>query len=376
MRLLEKEANQRFADARGLLDALERADIEEARTEPPPAAGRARPLGTPLLRTGRDSSALLSPEDGSTDDKASHPAFVWMDRWTRSVSKVWTAARTLATRLPESVRTLVPVVRGWPGSRIALVLGMPVVIFLGVILALSPRRPTAPSPAIDGGVAVPSEQPFLRRLLPPPTASPDVLAAAVASGPSAVEELTAKYPQDPAVWRAAVKARSSQKHPVEAMEAVSKLVGFGEKAADDEDVRDAILSALQGEKDGADAALALLEGSLGAVGADWLYDFSNQRLNNPKLSARLKQSISKADVRSHASPGLQVVLELRAAKGCEAKKALLPKVKEQGDHRAAVLLRPLFDNRGCGFLGLADCWSCLRRDGALSSALAAIEERK
>ena len=32
--------------------------------------------------------------------------------------------------------------------------------------------------------------------------------------------------------------------------------------------------------------------------------------------------------------------------------------------------------KGCGFLGLGDCWSCLRSDNALGATIAAIEERK
>jgi hypothetical protein len=31
--------------------------------------------------------------------------------------------------------------------------------------------------------------------------------------------------------------------------------------------------------------------------------------------------------------------------------------------------------KGCGFLGLGDCYGCMRRDGALAAAIAAIEER-
>jgi hypothetical protein len=53
----------------------------------------------------------------------------------------------------------------------------------------------------------------------------------------------------------------------------------------------------------------------------------------------------------------------------------VPRAKEHGDSRVLGTLRSLNVPRGCGFLGLGDCWSCMRRDNALGAAIAAIEDR-
>jgi hypothetical protein len=75
------------------------------------------------------------------------------------------------------------------------------------------------------------------------------------------------------------------------------------------------------------------------------------------------------------SPALAVAWDLKNAAGCDAKRGLLPRAKQHGDARALSLLRSMQATRGCGFLGLTDCWSCLHRDGNLAATIDAIEER-
>jgi hypothetical protein len=91
--------------------------------------------------------------------------------------------------------------------------------------------------------------------------------------------------------------------------------------------------------------------------------------------ARIKQALVKPEVKARMSAALALVIEFRAASNCEAKKALLGRVKDQGDGRLLSALRTLQAPKGCGFLGLGDCWTCMRRDNALGAAIAAIEER-
>ncbi|HEX9297263.1 MAG TPA: hypothetical protein VF881_15585, partial [Polyangiaceae bacterium] len=74
-------------------------------------------------------------------------------------------------------------------------------------------------------------------------------------------------------------------------------------------------------------------------------------------------------------PALMVLVDLRSANSCEAKKALLPRAKENGDERVLPVLRKLQNAQGCGFLGLSECWGCLHRDNALGTTIEAIEER-
>jgi hypothetical protein len=81
-------------------------------------------------------------------------------------------------------------------------------------------------------------------------------------------------------------------------------------------------------------------------------------------------------VRAQASAAVNVALQLREARGCEAAKDILPRAKADGDLRALLPLRRLEKETGCGFLGLEDCFPCLRGDPAVADAIAAVQERK
>lgn len=86
-------------------------------------------------------------------------------------------------------------------------------------------------------------------------------------------------------------------------------------------------------------------------------------------------SPAKPKVRAHAPSGAYVLIELRAAKTCEAKAALLSRARDHGDARALAELRALTKKTGCGRRGAHDCWPCLRDDGALEAAIRQIARR-
>jgi serine/threonine-protein kinase len=117
---------------------------------------------------------------------------------------------------------------------------------------------------------------------------------------------------------------------------------------------------------------------LGAGGADLLYEvYDGKRTSNAALSKQAKALLDSEVVQQRASAALKVALELPKAKseGCGAVKKLLPRVQESGDSRVASLLTRLADRRGCGFLGLRDCFACLRAGKDLANAQKAVAER-
>ena len=121
-------------------------------------------------------------------------------------------------------------------------------------------------------------------------------------------------------------------------------------------------------------------GVLGAGGADLLYDvYDSNRTTNATLSKQAKALLDTDAVQASQSPALKVALELTKAKteGCPAVKKLLPRVLESGDGRAVPQLTRLAEKRGCGFLGLRDCFPCLRAANGkeLAAALKASAER-
>jgi eukaryotic-like serine/threonine-protein kinase len=358
-RMLDKEAANRFQDAREILDAIENGRMGEARTEAP--MGRLNLTPTPGAARYRASLASVPRAQVSSAD--------WVPgagRFAEKRAQMTAWVRGAREKLPGALARVPP---------LGLIAGAAVAMLLLLLVSFailgSSSRSTVSS--TDGSAAPPP--PLFKKLFVPATAPPEVLATASTQGTTALEELSTRFPEDPAVWRALVRSYTKDKRGADAMRAVGKLVGLNERAADDEDVVDAVTAAAQGPAEASDAAFAMMEGGLGTKGPDLLYDLSTTKGLSPRTLARVKQALAKSDVKGRMSPALSVAIELRGASGCEAKRAVLPRAKEQGDARVLGSLRTLQSPRGCGFLGLGDCWGCMRRDNVLGATIAAIEER-
>jgi len=142
-------------------------------------------------------------------------------------------------------------------------------------------------------------------------------------------------------------------------------------AVDDEMLRalDSLLDSP--DPDVADGALAILEGPLGARGVDLIIEKAEQ--SKPGAArARYQRSLKKPDVRAHASPAALVVLDLRDAKTCPERRALLARARTTGDARALAVLMTYRRTRGCGFLGTGDCYGCMRGTTELEDSIAAL----
>jgi eukaryotic-like serine/threonine-protein kinase len=130
------------------------------------------------------------------------------------------------------------------------------------------------------------------------------------------------------------------------------------------DSNDVLADLRRGLADPKNEQLALeVAGVLGAGGADFLYDvYDDNRTSNATLSKQAKALLDSEAVQAQASAALKVALELPEAKkdSCQAVKKLLPRVQESGDARVTPTVTRLADRRGCGFLGLRDCFGCLR----------------
>jgi serine/threonine-protein kinase len=357
-RMLDKEAAHRFQDAREILEAIENGRMGEAKTEAP--MGRLALTPTPASARYRASlasvprTAVGSGDFGGSSLLAEKRA--QMMAWVRGARE----------KLPGALARV---------PTIALIGGAAAIMLL-LLLASFAVLGGAPSagPAANGS-AEPASTPLLKKLFVPPTAPADQLAAATLQGTAALEELSTRFSEDPAVWRALVRSYTKEKRGADAMRAVVKLVALSDRAVDDDDVVEAITSAAQGPAESSDAAFTMMESGLGTKGPDILYDLSTTKGLTPRTASRVKQTLAKPEVKSRMSPALAVAIDVKNASGCEAKRALLPRAKEQGDSRVLGSLRAYLAPRGCGFLGLGDCWSCMRRDNALGSTIAAIEER-
>ena len=141
------------------------------------------------------------------------------------------------------------------------------------------------------------------------------------------------------------------------------------------DLRLAVVDAQASE-----AALKFAATGLGSSGVDVVYDVWESSKSVPSRAPLAKQARAYLDddaVRAKASPALKVLLELGKAQkeGCASVKRWLARASTEGDARVVPALKRFDDRRGCGFLGLADCYSCLRAGKDLSSAADSVAAR-
>jgi hypothetical protein len=199
---------------------------------------------------------------------------------------------------------------------------------------------------------------------------------AAAAGSSELERLAAKAPSDSRIQHALVVAYVHEDKNVDAMRALGKWAEADPAAGKSPDAENAVLAAATGTPSDLDAAIAVMEGPLGADGVDLMLDLQAKPGMANATKTRLNQSLAKPEVRSQASPAASLALDIKAAKTCDARYALLERAKSEGDARVLAVLKPMEQKSGCGFLGRRDCWSCMRKDEALGDAISAIEKRK
>ena len=126
-------------------------------------------------------------------------------------------------------------------------------------------------------------------------------------------------------------------------------------------------------------ALELAATAFGASGADLLYDVANDRALGKSASAvRARELLQEERVRKAMSPALSAAVRLAAAvkaPRCNEIKKLLGELAPAFDQRALANLNRFSERRGCGLLGLGDCYSCLRSGRELKSAIEAAKAR-
>jgi hypothetical protein len=123
-----------------------------------------------------------------------------------------------------------------------------------------------------------------------------------------------------------------------------------------------------------DRALELVATRLGAPGVDLLFDVWLSTNEKTPATRAAKNWLDSDAVRAAASPAAKLAFAVREAKGCNAFRELLPRARADADERSLRSLERLRAKSGCGFLGLEDCYSCLRWDG-LEPTLSAVRAR-
>ena len=115
------------------------------------------------------------------------------------------------------------------------------------------------------------------------------------------------------------------------------------------------------------------------LGADLIYAVYKNNSGTAGMTAVVayaKKLTQKDEFEKHASQALQVALELDRARVCSDYKELLPRATEFADSRSEKKLKSLNGTRGCGFLGVLDCYPCLRSGSELKDAIDAAGKRE
>jgi serine/threonine-protein kinase len=365
--LLEKDSKKRHANARALIDAIDAAGaasgIDVGGT---PSTLPAQPNG------GRASNDLAAPPDRgpgwSSDDAFAHTKLGLVA--SPNVTTAAGAPAPFFLRLDAAWKNLAsrPLLYG-------LAAVIPLALMVVVVVAVLALR--GPKPARDVA-KLPTTDAKTEPAKAPTDAPPDRVSAAVTLGPEAIEALCKEYPQDTALLQKLAIAYGMAGKSSDAMRTARALLAADAAAAnDDELVQLVATTAARSQGDADDDAFALLEGPLGARGVDVLIELTAKGAGKEirDLRARATKSLAKPDVRAHASTAASVLIDMRAAQSCTAKRELLGRAKESGDARLVPVLKPLEKKNGCGLLGRRDCWSCLRSGTSLDEAIAAAGTR-
>ena len=363
MKLLEKDPDARFGTVEELIVAIDA--LLGAAVFPPDStvlgvssARNAAPPSEPMSAAAQ--SAPMAPT------VASRPlAFDRIEPARRAMVLATKRLSALATRTVggESIRLFGRDVPLWLAG-----LGAGAVI-MAITLGVSVFKTNAPLP-----VAV-------RHLVEAATPAKDwgkVRALAAQGDHAAMAELVAipekeRMAED---WLALARGHAALAQTRSALQAFRRAVLLDKELAKDPAMLKVVRRAVEDDETQR-LALDLAADRLGEPGADILFEVSTTKATPKNDAPQMARALlDKEEVRGHASKALAVALELRHTTRCDEAKRLLPGAIENADERSVRPLTAFSSRRGCGFLGLSDCFSCLRKGDDLSSALAAAQSRK
>jgi serine/threonine protein kinase len=361
IRMLAKEATQRYVDAKELVEVLDSIWQPEWGSLPGPGSQvnpRASQLGLAPLRTGNPLPVPL----GSAPTQVAIPSSSLEILGHRS------PIQKLTAKLKENPK---PLIFG----------GLVLSAFFGVMFLKGAfDRTTHDRSTIDdaGNVVIVT---MLDAQVVSPALDAQVTAAIelVDKGDygTAISQLTALETQAPDradIHRALERAYEATQDTPMALQELKLLFATDPATTSDQKletyVRNAALVPATQE-----AAFAIMATGMGTDGPDAIYNTAYVLTGYPGPSEHARRLLSKPEVRAKAGAPLLVTLDLRNAGKCDAKKALLPRASADGDNYTLSVLKQYQVTKGCGFLNQRDCWSCMHKDGSLSSTIRDIEAR-
>jgi serine/threonine-protein kinase len=386
MKLLQRESSERYQSAGEVVEVINRLlapipgrgiyrfTLPEGSPSNPPPPEEAQALRDAITVSSKPKQPLVPapvPMDllaslgaaPSSAEPESEPALGFDAKLAKLRGKLPPGAAKLVEKV--SSRALFG---GVAALGLLIVVGALALVFSGGSSVETPGPTAGPSSSGLAGVerAPAKEGPFAR---------PDELAEIKSEDPKAYEALLEKYPKDPHIAVQMARDMAAKKNYPGAVGAVGRALSIDAATQNDAHVASLVFQTAQ-VKSSSDAAFALMEGAMGARGADIAYDLVTTPNVRPWVQSRAETFLQSSGFEKVATPGLHAIVKLRYSGGCDEKKALLPELKKSSDERALFELVPLQDKAGCGARKKDDCYPCLRTSNDLGDTIAAVRARK
>ncbi|HEX4513609.1 MAG TPA: hypothetical protein VH054_08740, partial [Polyangiaceae bacterium] len=342
-KLLAKDPKDRIQEARETIEAFDLLV-----TPPPPGA-----VSSGLLPAPQVSRPSLPSVSGQ-----------------HQVSPTLISFKAQAQMIASDVQRVVP-------PKVLLASGIALAVLLslaGLVVLVVMVRGSPSSVAADGGVELPKPSAKLERQLE--AAQAELSAAHWDAAIVQARAIATDNPTRPEPQRILFQAHAGKGDTKDALADAAQWLALDPNAQRDTQLTGVVKAAAASKEDEVGAFGLLESGKMGATGADILYDMAYGSGQPQAISSHAKKSLAHGDAARNASPALQVAIDLRAAKDCDSKKELLAQAGANGDARALAIIETYANKGGCGFLGMRDCYGCMRKDDTLEKATAAIKSRQ
>jgi eukaryotic-like serine/threonine-protein kinase len=356
-RMLSVEREQRFVSSTAVVEAIEALQLS---LQPNQLIRGSRPdasAGLAALGDGPPSSRSCSRPTW-VPPSARDPLLFEPDsarespQWTRWVARFMPGrlARVVSERTPRVVARLMRASR----LRIALLLALIGGLLVG-ILGMTVGRAIIVSKR--GGR---------------PSQSDGAKPRAV--GIAALATLAQHFPKEPRVIVELAKVQFAGGNHSGSVSSVAQALAIDATIAGDAGAASLLWKAVQ-KRECTESAFGLLEGPMGARGADILYDLANTERVRSDIRARALNYFASGQYRARSHPALVVLIGLKSANDCGERQRLVEQASNVGDERFLPVLTALRQRAGCGADGLSDCNPCLRNSGLLEHAIEVIRRR-
>ena len=197
----------------------------------------------------------------------------------------------------------------------------------------------------------------------------------MASGdPEAIKALEAKKPEERTLEEALDLAKGREAGKLREIAELKRKLTLVPKFAEEKATQSRIRE-LANDREVATELLGMLASLPEPLGPDQLFGILVRNATKEESQKLAGELLLTKDVRTKASPALNVAVDLRNVTECEQAKKLLEQAKQHADKRAVGALMRLEQKRGCGKRELEDCWKCLREGGLLKDTLAEARKR-